>query len=439
MSPRTNSPPKIIPFKGMRYSPSQVDNLSEVVTPPYDVISSKMQKEFYARHPYNFVRIDFGREPGDERYEAASRIFKEWIQKGVLNQDEKKAFYFHHQTFTLPNGREITRKGFFGIRRIEDFSEGGIKPHEKTLEGPKNDRLKLTRAVKANLSPVFSLYSDPEKRIDHLTTRLKDQNPEVDFITFDGERHQLWLESDPMVCKFIGENLDQTPVFIADGHHRYETALNYRNEQREADSPGDDFLSIDYVLMYFSNMDDDGLVILPIHRAVHHLADFQMIDFIKMLQKHFKVTPLTSDDPQEITNRLAEEGGDSHSFVLLTKEPKKSFLLSLKRKEWLLSPYSQTLPKALVGLDVTVLHRLVFEEILRISPKDQANEKNIIYWKETAKAIEETRMGGCEMTFLLNPTRIEDMRNAALAGEKMPQKSTFFYPKVPSGLVIYSF
>ncbi len=435
-------PPKILPFKGLVYNQSKITDLSSVVTPPYDVISPEMQKDFYGRSPYNFVRVDLAQEAGDARYEAASKSFQEWIRENILVLDEKPALYFHHHTFRLPDGTQVVRKGFFGVRRLEDFSEGGIKPHEKTLEGPKADRLKLTRATKANLSPVFSLYSDAEKKIDRLVSRLTDQIPLFDFKTVEGDGHKVWRESDPIVCKFVAEALEQKSVFIADGHHRYETALNYRNERRkvslnEANSRGDGAELFNYVLMYFSNMDDEGLVILPIHRAIHNLKGFDLIDFVKLLQKFVRVTKLTVNSASEITARLAEEGKDSHAFILVTKDPTKNFLMTLKRKEWLQSPVSQRVPKALVGLDVTVLHRLIFEEILRISPEAQANQENIIYWKDTTKAINETHKGGCEVTFLLNPTRIEDMRTVAMAGEKMPQKSTYFYPKVPSGLVIY--
>ncbi|MBI2340016.1 MAG: DUF1015 domain-containing protein [Deltaproteobacteria bacterium] len=433
--------PKVFPFRAYTYNPQKVGDISRVVTPPYDVINPEMQRDFYQRSDYNFVRVDLPREPGDLRYEAAKATFQEWLKGEVLVPDAKPAFYFHHQTFTLgtpslPDSRPVTRKGFFGVRRIEDFSEGGVRPHEKTLEGPKADRLKLTRAVQAQLSPVFTLYSDPGKRVDHLVTRLKEGQPLFDFTTVEGERHQVWRETDPIVCKFVGEFVSDKPVFIADGHHRYETALNYRDECRRNFPPGEGLEPFNYVLMYFTNRDDEGLIILPIHRALHHLVDFELGDFIRMLQKHFTVTPLVGDDSATVTARLAEEGADSHAFVLVTRDPKKSFLLAMKKRAWRHSPVAARVPPSLVDLDVTVLHRLVFEEILRITPQAQAGQENIIYWKDARKAIDETRRGNCEIAFLLNPTRIEEMETAALAGEKMPQKSTYFYPKVPSGLVI---
>lgn len=435
------TPAKILPFRGVLYNQERVQ-FSDVVTPPYDVISPEMQEEFYGRSPYNFVRVDLAREGGETRYEAAQRTYQQWLRNHILERDSNPALYFHHQIFTLPGGSEVTRKGFFAVRTIEDYSEGsatrgGIKPHEKTLEGPKADRLKLTRAVQANLSPVFSLYSDFEKKVDHLVSRLKENPPFLDFKTVENERHQLWKETDPLVCKLVAESLADRPIFIADGHHRYETALNYRNECRQKIPSGTGGEPFDYVLMYFSNMDDEGLVILPIHRALRNLRDFQLDDFISMLKKHFRITPLSGQNPALLTQVLSEEGKESHAFVMITKNPQKSYLLSIRRREWLNSPVSAALSQALVVLDVTVVHRLVFEEILRISPKAQSDQTNLVYWKDTVQAVKETREGSCELTFLLNPTRIEDMKTVAMAGEKMPQKSTYFYPKILSGLVVY--
>lgn len=427
---------KVLPFKGYLYNKNKIGDFARVVSPPYDVINPKFQDELYNRSDYNFVRVDFAKQPGDLRYEASQSTFRDWVQNEVLKRDSKPAFYFHDHTFALPDGRTITRKGFFCVRRIEDFSEGGIKPHEKTLEGPKADRLKLTRAVCANLSPVFSLYSDKEKKIDSLVAKLKGQAPMIDFKMKEGDRHQVWKETDPVICKFISEVLEKQPVFIADGHHRYETALNFRNECRNTYPPGNGMESFNYVLMYLSNRHDEGLIILPIHRALHHLGDLDLTDLLNMLKKYFRVTEVEGLSNDEMLAQLTREGKESHAFQIITRDPNKSYLISISRRQWASSPFAAILPPTLVGLDVTVMHRLIFEEILRITPEAQAKQEKITYWKDTQKAIDETRNGQCELTFLLNPTRIEDMESVASAGEKMPQKSTFFYPKILSGIVI---
>lgn len=430
--------PKILPFKGLHYNTQKIADMSCVVTPPYDVISSDYQKELDARSPYNFVKIDFSLEEGEARYPASQKRFLEWVENNVLTSDAKPAYYFHHQTFKLPNGKTVTRKGFFGVRRVEDFSEGGIKPHEKTLDGPKADRLNLTRALNTNLSPIFSLYSDPKKEIDAVVEKFKKEKPLFDFVSKDGERHELWKVEDETVFQTVGSFFEARPLFIADGHHRYETSVNYRNECRKKSPPGDGLEAFNYVLMYFSNMNDDGLTILPIHRALHNLHGLTLDSLLKELQKFFEVKQISGSDSKVILNELEKLGADSHAYAMITKDPNQTYLISLKKSQWTNSEIAKKISPSLRNLDVTVLHRVIFEELLKITPEAQAGEKNIIYWKETQKAIDETRKGHCELTFLLNPTRIEQMEEVANAGEKMPQKSTFFYPKIVSGLVLHS-
>jgi uncharacterized protein (DUF1015 family) len=425
--------PKLKSFEALRYD-SKIP-LKEVVTPPYDVINPEMQSAFYDRSPFNLVRVDLARAPGDLRYAHAKETFTQWMKEGVLKQDKKPALYFHHQTFTLADGRTITRKGFFGVRRVEDFSEGGIKPHEKTLEGPKMDRLKLTRALACQMSPVFSLYADPAKKIDGLVAQAKQKPADIDFRTVEGERHEMWLIEDEKIHEQVDAILGNQPLFIADGHHRYETSINYRNERRKASPPGDGMEPFNYVLMYFSNMNDDGLIILPIHRALHNLQNFKVEDLVKKLESTFAIETLGELDNAALVAKLDEAGKGHHAFAMITKDKSKSYIVKIAHDKWL--ERAQGIPSSLVGLDVTVLHRLVFEDLLGISQAAQANQENIIYWKDTTRAINETRGGACDVTFLLNSTRIGDMERVASAGEKMPQKSTYFYPKILSGLVIH--
>lgn len=429
------SEPKLKSFKSFLYNPSRVSDLSQVVTPPYDVIHPKMQLELYDRSDYNFVRVDLAKEEGDKRYRVAAATFKQWVADQVFLRDEKPAFYFHHQTFVLPDGRKVTRKGFFGVRRVEDATEGGVKPHERTLEGPKADRLKLTKALQCNMSPIFSLYSDPEKVIDSLVDDFVSKSPIFDFTAHDGQRHQLWRVNDPEVNQKVSEFLNDQAVFIADGHHRYETALNYRNECRGKNPPGTGSEPFNYVLMYLSNRNDEGLVILPIHRALHNL-NINLSDVLTKLEGHFKISKQSSLSNEELLANLQIAGRGSHAMMLISKDPEESYLIQIEKDSWLKTKTAQGLDESLRGLDVSVLHNLIFEEILGISKEAQANQENVIYWKDTKRAIDETRQGNCEVTFLLNPTHVEDMEAVANAGQKMPQKSTFFYPKILSGLVI---
>lgn len=431
------TPQKILPFQALLYNPGKIDSLADVVTPPYDVISPEMQQELYARSPYNFCRVDLTRETGDARYETAAQTFAEWQASGVIVKDGRPAIYVHHQGFTLPDGHKVTRKGFLAACRLQDYTEGGIKPHEKTLEAPKIDRFRLMAATHAQLSPVFVLYGDAKGEIDGQLTRLTQATPAADFVTHDGERHQLWRLSDSQACAHLASTLSNRPLFIADGHHRYETALNYRNHVLRAHPDLPPEAAVRHILMYFCSLSDPGLVILPIHRALHNLSGFSLPGFLKGLASRFEVEELQTGDEAAMIARLEALGKDRHAFCLLPRDPGRSYVLSLARDAWRASPEAQGLPPALAGLDVTVLHRLVFEHILGISEASQARQDNIIYWKSTAKAIDETRAGGCELTFLLNPTRIADMEAVALAGHKMPQKSTYFFPKILSGLVLH--
>lgn len=429
---------KLLPFKALFYNQDKISSMADVVTPPYDVISPEMQSEFYERSPYNFCRIDFTQEEGEARYEVAQKVFAQWLSEEILLSEKKPSLYLHHQTFSLPDGRIVTRRGFYAARRIEDFSEGGIKPHEKTLDGPKADRLKLTRATETNLSAVFSLYADEDLALQKKLEKVTLATPWMDFTTKEGERHELWCVRDAALCDEIDQFLSNRPLFIADGHHRYETALNYRNEIIEKYGEIDENSAARFLLMYFSNLHDPGMVILPIHRALHNLANFSLADFIDKLSNNFEVVKVTNQNQREMLNNLSELGRQHHAFLILTKDPNESWLVSLSRERWLSSDLAKMIDPSLAALDVTVLHQLVFQSILGLSEESQTRQENIIYWKSTEKAIAETRSGACDLTFILNATRIEDMQNVAMSGQKMPQKSTYFYPKIMSGLVMHS-
>lgn len=434
---------KIRPFKGILYNQDKIATLGDVVTPPYDVISAGMQDEFYERSPYNFCRVDYTKEEGPARYEIAGKVFADWLSQDILMQEREPAIYVHHHSFTLPDGRKIVRKGFFASRRIEDFSEGSIKPHEKTLEGPKTDRLLMTRATHCHLSPVFTLYADPHHEVSACFDRLVQSTPFIDFMSHDGERHQVWRLKDAQAFATIDAFLSARPLFIADGHHRYETALNYRNEVRAQNPDLPQNSAINHVLMYFSNMNDDGLIILPIHRALQGLPNFSLADFLSQVAAHFSVETLTQITDAAVLAKMASLSPTHHAFWILTKgdspkDPHTSYLLTLERSRFLDSDLASSLPPSLAKLDVSVLHWLIFENILGLSEASQARQENLLYYKSTQQAIEETRQGSADLTFILNPTRISDMAAVAGEGYKMPQKSTYFYPKIVSGLIVHS-
>ncbi len=428
---------KILPFKAIRYNQSKVHSMKDVVTPPYDVIGPELQNELYERSPLNFCRLDLPKEEGPARYETARELFGQWMQEGVLVSDTKPAIYVHHHHFILPDGRRMVRQGFLALRRLEDFSEGGVKPHEKTLDAPKADRLAITQATGCQLSPIFSLYSDTQGIVKDALTKIAKTTPVVDFVSHDNERHQLWLLTDEAICHKIGDEVSAKPLFIADGHHRYETALNYRKEVIKNQGEISEDHPANFIMMYFCSMQDPGMVILPIHRALHSMVNFDGEAVLEKLSGYFNIETYSVDDQQESLDALTAAGKKSHSFLLFIKGSAKCHVLSIDKTRWLETGVAGRVPESLTDLDVTVLHQLILGEILDLSDESQARQENITYIKSTDEALDEATGGKFDAVFILNPTKLAQMETVANAGEKMPQKSTFFYPKIVSGLVLY--
>lgn len=436
---------KIAPFCGLRYNLQRIQNPAAVMAPPYDVISASLQENLYQRHPFNVVRLILGKTgPGDadnnNRYTRASADFLAWQQEGVLVRDREPSIYLYDQEFPMEGGVMVVRKGFIALTRLEDFSSGVVKPHEKTLAGPKADRLLLTKACGANFSPIFSLYSDPCCVLEALTRGLREQPADLAVTDDDGVQHRLWQVTDPGTIAKAQSLLDNKPLFIADGHHRYETALNYRDFQRERhpDFTGKELFN--YVLMYFANMEDQGMQIFPTHRLIFNLVDFSLESFLQALQEDFEVTSFSLDpsDQQarsEARSRLKQQGEEGHALGLYAGG-NIFYLLSLRDEHVMDRFFPQKTPNALKTLDVSILHRLVLEGLLGITIEAQEQQLNLKYVKGFDEAFELVQVGEFPLAFLMNPTRMIEVREVANAGEKMPQKSTYFYPKLLSGLVI---
>jgi uncharacterized protein (DUF1015 family) len=355
-------------------------------------------------------------------------------------RDPEPSIYLYDQQYPLADGSMVVRKGFIALTRIEDFSTGVVKPHEKTLAGPKADRLLLTQACGANFSPIFSLYADPSCALESLTQRLKEKEPDVEVRDDDGVLHRLWQIAEQDVIKKAQGLLDSKPLFIADGHHRYETALNYRNQMREKhpDFTGKELFN--YVLMYFANMEDQGMLIFPTHRLIHSLPSFDLDSFIGQLSSHFDLDarPFASEDKgarQEMQRLLLEKGKERHTLAFFAGGP-SFYFLSLRDEQSMDALFEARTPKALRTLDVSILHRLVLETMLGISVAAQEQQTNLRYVKSWDDAIDAVLAGEAQISFLMNATRMSEVRDVANAGEKMPQKSTYFYPKLLSGLVI---
>lgn len=436
---------RIVPFRGLRYRLDRVNDPATVMAPPYDVISPALQESLYQRNPHNVVRLILGRTAPadtatDNRYTRAASDFSVWQQDGVLQRDAAPSLYLYDQIYALEDGSSVTRQGFIALTRIEDFSSGVVKPHEKTLAGPKADRLLLTRACQANFSPIFSLYADPGCTLESHSRCYKDQTPAVDVADDDGVRHRLWCVDEPAFIAQAQALLDRKPLFIADGHHRYETALNYRNEQREQHPGFTGQEPFNFVLMYFSNMEDQGMTIFPTHRVLFGLAAFDAERLLRELAEFFtiEVQALNPENPAQLAaarQRLAELGAIGRTIGCYAGGERFCYL-TLKDEAVMDRCFDPGAPRALRTLDVSILHRLILEGQLGLSTQAQEQQTNLRYVKGFEEPFALVRRGEGQVAFLMNATRIGEVRDVANAGEKMPQKSTYFYPKLLTGLVI---
>ncbi|NLV25028.1 MAG: DUF1015 domain-containing protein [Deltaproteobacteria bacterium] len=434
---------KIAPFRGFLYDPNRIKDLKSVMAPPYDCISAPLQEELYRNNPNNVVRLILGKTfPSDDdynnRYTRAAAFFQEWRREKILIRDQEPAVYLYDQKYRNEEGEEVTRRGFLALIRLEDFSSGVVKPHEHTLEGPKNDRFLLMKACGANFSPIFSLYSDPTFALESVMRKNRERTPDLAVRWEADEQHLLWRVRDESQIRKCQDLLSGKPLFIADGHHRYETALRYRDFMRERNPDHTGKELFNYTLMYFCNMEDQGLLVFPTHRLIFGLAAFDQASFLKAAARNFVVDPNQFDVEDPVSRRrlrtdLAAKGKNCFAWY---PGGAKVYFMKLRDEAVMNDYFPADAAKALKTLDVSVLHRLVIEEILRISTEDQKNQKNIEYVNGFDAALCMVNRGQAQMAFLMNPTRVGEVREVANVGGKMPQKSTYFYPKLLTGLVI---
>ncbi|MBI5885789.1 MAG: DUF1015 domain-containing protein [Deltaproteobacteria bacterium] len=439
---------EILPFTAVIYNKDVVKDLNKVMAPPYDVISPKLQDELYARHANNFVKIDLNKAEaadvdGAGRYARAASLLNDWMAKGVLARDEAPAIYYYTQTYRLKDGTQQTRKGFIALTKLEEFGKGAIHPHEKTLSGPKADRLKLMHTTSANLSCIFSLYSEPSLGVNKLLEgAIKGASPVIDVRDDDAIVNTVWRINDPTVIAQTASAMKDKALFIADGHHRYETALNYRNEMLARTKNPTGREAFNYIMMYFSNMDDEGMTIWPTHRVVHSLDTFEPKAFLNRCAEYFDIETLafTAADADKVKKtfqaKVVASGETAISFGLFVKGESSYHILKLKSADTMDKVFGSGIPDVFKGLDVTVLHSLVFAKILGITQEAQEKQLNLVYVKNGDEAIAAVGRDKNQLVFILNPTHIGQVKEVALAGHVMPQKSTYFYPKLLSGLTI---
>lgn len=425
----------IKPFKAVRYNQDKV-KIGSVIAPPYDVISPEQQNGYYDKDPFNVIRLILGRE--EDRYSAAAQAYTMWQEQNILVRDSKPAIYPLVQTFKTTEGNAVQRKGFIALCRLEEFEKKIVLPHEKTLSKAKEDRFKLFKATNSNFSQVFTLYSDPEKKIDTVVNPVHKTQPVID-VEFDGVRNQLWSITDESAIAKIATELQPKQVLIADGHHRYETGLAYRDFMKshlpagKAGNPNHTGSELyNYIMMFFTNLDDEGLVIFPTHRVLHSLPSYDGTTLVTPLQKDFDIQIYPT--PQMMMEALKQQ--NRFAYGMVSKHSSKFFMMKLKNDSLIDTLVPENLPKEVKELDVVLLHSYIIRQLLGVSQEAQEKKLNIHYLQNVHDCVEKVASGTSQAAFLVNPTKIEQVRAVAKAGHTMPQKSTFFYPKLVSGLVL---
>lgn len=444
---------RVYPFRALRYNPSLV-RLEDVVTQPYDKITPAMQQAYYQRSPYNLVRIILGLpelfdgEAGSDIYARAARDFSDWRKNGVLSQESEPCIFAYSQRFAVPGkpGKVHERRGLIALGELHDYEDKVVFRHEQTLAKPKSDRLNLLRATRAHFGQIFMLYSDPGLSVDQL---LFDSSkgpasaaPDIEVTDEFEVTHRVWRVSDANIINLVTTALEDKKVIIADGHHRYETALNYAKEhapqktvasERRSQSIPQPAYPEAAMMMTFVNMDAEGLFILPGHRIVHSLTNFSTEDLLERAKAFFEVQPLSGSESSDL---LAELNAVKEGMTFVCVTAAGSFLLTLRAgaAAEVLAGYSHRQQQ----LDVVVLHAVVLEKLLGLTQESIRNQANLEYLRDAGEAIEKVQTKEADVAFLINAVTLDKLREMAFAGETMPQKSTDFYPKLLSGLTIYA-
>ncbi|NTW56128.1 MAG: DUF1015 domain-containing protein [Chlorobiaceae bacterium] len=418
--------PEIRPFNGLRYNPETAGDMSHIICPPYDVIPPSMQQELYGSSACNAIRLELPMEA--DPYGAAAERLAEWMKNGVLMQETEPALYPYSQTFTDQEGHTHTRSGLFAAMRLHEFAERKVLPHERTLSGPKADRLNLFRTTKTNISAIFGLYADAQGQADRLIAGFTSANEPVIDAVFQGVRNRLWRLVDPELAKAVQEVLADKSVYIADGHHRYETGLNYRREREAANPEHTGEEAYNFILTYLNNIHDRGLVVFPIHRLIHSVEGFNATEFRSRLEEHFEVTEL---DGRAALKAYLETSGSSYTYGVVTD----GSVFGITLREAPADLLDSNISPALQQLGLVVLHEVVLTRLLGISQEAMALQTNIVYVKDDGEVFRIVADGRAQVGFVVKPATVGQVLDVSESGGVMPQKSTFFYPKIMTGLV----
>lgn len=416
-------------FRALRFTQNAGD-IAELTCPPYDIISEQQRQAYLEKNENNVIRLELPRE-GSDPYARAGEVLRQWEEKGIVKTEDKDALYIYDEEFTA-RGKRMHIRGIVCRVKIEEFSKGVVLPHEETLSKAKQDRFNLMDATMCNFSQIYSLYMDENAETRTKIEALSQRPADIEFTDGDGITQRLWIIKNENAIANICGDFAQRKLYIADGHHRYETALNFRNSLRERGlaKEGD---GADYVMMMLVDMENPGLVVFPTHRLVRDLKEFDAQAVVKACEEYFDVTQ--------------QEGVASMESALdaLYNDGKKAFGFYCGGDSWTqlvlkdASVMADMLPgksEALRELDVSVLHTLVLEKLMGIDKENMAKQINLTYTRVFDEAISGVQSGEFQCAFILNPTRVEEIRDVAGTGEKMPQKSTYFYPKIITGLVM---
>src|SRR3989339_724246 len=436
---------KVFPFAGLSYNKKKLKKFNKVISPPYDVISPEEQAAYYKESDFNVVRLILGKEfPGDteynNRYVRAAAFMSGWLRHKILLLDDKPAFYVYEQRFSV-GGKKYSRIGFIGIIRLEDMGKGKVYPHEETFPKAKLDRLQLMRATNANLDCIFSLYSDKKGKIDKVFRDAMRRKPLIDTKDPTGAVNRVWRLDNKSAINRLTNEMKDKPVFIADGHHRYEAAIRFKEEMKIRNTKFTEDEAYNHVMMYFTPLEGKGLVILPIHRVVRPMEFFDPIRFEQDLGIYFEVTPYPAKKTtntnvrRKLLKDLQKAGETKHAFALYLGNY-RYYLLILRTEELIDEMVEEEKPRAWKHLDVTILHYSVFDRLLGIGHE---TEDKVIYVKDDAEAFDLVDKKQAAMAFIMNATKIEEIIAVASDMEKMPHKSTYFYPKLTSGLIMRRF
>jgi uncharacterized protein (DUF1015 family) len=425
---------RIAPFRALRFDQGRFSDLAPLLAPPYDVISETQRKQLEASHPRNIVHLDLPRGEADGRYQNARAQLERWLAEGTLRQDARPALYRYEQRFTFTGAtgpQNYTRKGFISLIELSPFSARVVLPHEHTLSGPKVDRFKLISATRAHFSQVFSLYRDPAGTIEAVLDSACLAAPDVDVTTFDGCRHRLWVVTDEAVIAAVARGLYPRSVMIADGHHRYETMVAIRDSLRPASVPLGRSLA-DWGVMFFARAEDQGLLVLPTHRMVHGLSAETLDSLAERCRPWFDVVSGSEEDAAAIEERLRRDGEKTVTFGLRRAGAAGTTWLKLRPDANL----ARLGPPALARLDVSVLHGLVLDPLLGIGSAAMASQSNLTYSHDLRETLARVAASQVQAAFLMNATKVSQVLDACEAGFVLPQKSTYFQPKLATGLVM---